>query len=106
MISRQKERFGGAFIATIGVILTFVSWHSAIYEGSFSIKAGFGGPAFAILGIALLLFPGYQSERIARGEDISQLSGAQLLTPRWWGVLAVALGSGILNSAVLKFWHF
>lgn len=106
MISRQKERFGGAFIATIGAVLTFVSWHSAIYEGSFSIKAGFGGPAFAILGIALLLFPGYQSERIARGEDISQLSGAQLLTPRWWGVLAVSLGSGLINLAVLKFWRF
>ena len=106
MVSRQKERFGGAFIATMGAILTYLSWHSAISEGSFSLKAGFGGPAFAIIGIALLLFPGYQSERIARGEDISQLSGAQLLTPRWWGVLAVALGSGLINLAVLKFWRF
>ena len=106
MVSRQKERFGGAFIATMGAILTYLSWHSAISEGSFSLKAGFGGPAFAIIGIALLLFPGYQSERIARGEDISQLTGAQLLTPRWWGVLAVALGSGLINLAVLKFWRF
>ena len=76
---RQKERFGGAFIATMGAILTFVSWHSAIYEGSFSIEAGFGGPAFTIIGLALILFPGYRSERIARGEDISQLTGAQLM---------------------------
>lgn len=106
MILRQKERFGGAFIATIGTILTFLSWHSAIYEGSFSIKAGFGGPAFTIIGLALILFPGYQSERIARGEDISQLSGAQLMTPRWWGVLAISIGSGLLNIGVLKFWHF
>ncbi len=106
MISRQKERFGGAFIATIGAILTYWSWHSAISVGSFSLKAGFAGPAFAILGLALILFPGYQSERIARGEDISQLSGAQLLTPRWWGVLAVSLGSGALNLAILKFGHF
>jgi hypothetical protein len=106
MVSRQKERFGGAFIATIGAVLTYWSWYSAISAGSFSLKAGFGGPAFAILGVALLLFPGYKSERVARGEDISQLSGAQLLTPRWWGVLAVSLGGGVLNLAVLKFWHF
>jgi hypothetical protein len=106
MVSRQKERFGGAFIATMGIILTYWSWHSAISVGSFSLKAGFAGPAFAILGIALLLFPGYQSERIARGEDISKLTGAQLLTPRWWGVLAVSLGSGLINLAVLKFWRF
>ena len=105
MVLRQKERFGGVFIGTIGTILTFFSWHSAINDGSFSIKAGFCGPAFAMIGMALILFPGYQSERIARGEDISQLSGARLLTPRWWGVLAISMGSGLVNVGMLKFWH-
>ena len=40
-------------------------------------------PAVFVLGVALILFPGYKEERIARGEDISGLQGWQLITPRW-----------------------
>jgi hypothetical protein len=105
MVSRQKERFGGLFIATIGAILTIWNWHVAISAGHFYAKAAMIGPAVTIIGLALVLFPGYKTERIERGEDISQLTGIQLLTPRWWGVLAIALGSGFINLAALKGWQ-
>jgi hypothetical protein len=105
MVSRQKERFGGLFIATMGAILTIWTWYSAIYEGHFYLKAAMLGPVFTIIGLALILFPGYRTERIERGEDISQLNGYALITPRWWGIMAISLGSGFINLAVLKGWQ-
>jgi hypothetical protein len=106
MVSRQQERFGGIFIATMGAILTVWNWQSALSDGRFYVKAAMLGPAFAVIGLGLVLFPGYKTERIERGEDISQLTGAALITPRWWGILAISLGSGFLNLAMLKGWQF
>jgi hypothetical protein len=106
MVSRQQERFGGVFIATIGAILTYWSWQSALSDGRFYIKAAMLGPAFTIIGLGLVLFPGYKTERIERGEDIDRLTGAALITPRWWGILALSIGSGLVNLGMLKGWHF
>ena len=103
---RKKEQFGGLLMATIGAMLTIWNWHVAISEGHFYVKAAMIGPAFTTLGLALVLFPGYMTERVERGEDISQLIGLQLLTPRWWGILAISIGSGFINLAVLKGWQF
>jgi hypothetical protein len=105
MVSRKMERFGGLFIATVSAILTIWTWHSAIYENYFYLKAALIGPAFTIIGVALILFPGYRTERMERGEDLSQLSGSALITPRWWAILATSLGSGFLNLAALKGWQ-
>ena len=103
---RKKEQFGGLLMATIGAMLTIWNWHVAISEGHFYVNAAMIGPAFTTLGLALALFPGYMTERVERGEDISQLIGLQLLTPRWWGILAISIGSGFINLAVLKGWQF
>ena len=103
---RKKEQFGGLLMATIGATLTIWNWHVAISEGHFYVKAAMIGPAFTTLGLALVMFPGYMTERVERGEDISQLIGLQLLTPRWWGILAISIGSGFINLAVLKGWQF
>jgi hypothetical protein len=105
MGSRQKERFGGLFIAMIGAILTIWTWRSALSEGHFQIRAAMIGPTFATIGIGLVLFPGYRTERIERGEDISLLSGAALITARWWGILSISIGSGLINLGALKGWQ-
>jgi hypothetical protein len=105
MVSRQMERFGGLFIGTIGTLLTVWTWHSAIYAGVFYLKLAMLGPAFTVMGLGLILFPGYRTERIQRGEEIGQLSGVRLITPRWWGILAISIGSGFINLAVLKGWQ-
>jgi hypothetical protein len=67
------------------------------------VKASMLMPAFTVLGLGLVIFPGYKEERIARGEDISGLSGIQLLTLRWWAILVLCLFAGISNFALLKF---
>jgi hypothetical protein len=105
MVSRRTERLGGLFIATLGSLLTIWNWHLALSEGHFYPKVALIGPAFTVMGLGLILFPGYRTERLARGEDISQLSGVALLTPRWWGILAISLGSGLVNLGALKGWQ-
>jgi hypothetical protein len=104
MVSRQKERFGGLFIATMGILLTVWTWQSALSKGNFTSLGAVGGPIFAVMGLGMMVFPSYQRERIERGEDISQLSGYALITPRWWGILAIGSGLGLINYAVLKGW--
>jgi hypothetical protein len=105
MVSRRNERLGGLFMAAIGVMLTIWTWRSALDRERYSLMAAIGAPAFTIIGIALILVPGYRTERLQRGEDLDLLSSWALITARWWGILAIALGSGFINLAILKDWH-
>ena len=101
-ILRWKQRLAGFLIAAMGGGGIVWIWHTALSEGYFYFKASVLMPAFLILGLALVAIPGYKEERIGRGEDISGLSGLELLTPRWWAVLAVALAAGFGNFLLLK----
>jgi hypothetical protein len=105
MVSRRNERLGGLFIATIGAFMTIWTWQAASERAQYSLMAAIGAPAFTIIGIALLFVPGYRTERLERGEDLDLLSGWALITARWWGILAIALGSGFINLAILKDWQ-
>lgn len=102
MTSRLKQRLGGVLIALLGACGTAHVWYTAFHEGLFFEKASGMFPAFFVLGGALILFPGYREERIARGEDISGMQGWKLLTLRWRIVLIVALGVGIGNYILLS----
>lgn len=97
MPTRTQERIGGAFIAAAGAFVSVLVWQSAT-RGEAVVKMGFAAPGFVVIGLALLLIPGYRSERLARGEDVSQLEGLALLTPRWKVVLGCAV------AAVLVFY--
>ncbi len=83
MIPRWKQQLGGVLIALLGGGFTAWSWYTALNEGYFYRKASMLFPAFFILGVGLIIFPGYKEERIARGEDISEMKGWELITPRW-----------------------
>ena len=102
-VPRWKQRLGGALIAAIGGGGTWWVWHVARSEGEVYQKASVLLPAFLVLGLAMIAVPGYKEERLARGEDISGLSGTQLLTPRWWVVLVVALAAGFGDLLLLRF---
>ncbi|WP_232423483.1 hypothetical protein [Leptospira weilii] len=54
----------------------------------------------------MILFTDPKSERIARGEDISQLNGYRFITPRWWTILAIAFLAAFVNDALLSGWNF
>lgn len=82
MIPRNVERIGGLIIAVLGGWLTWFAWQAAHQQKSF-LSVGATGPAFALLGLALVCIPGYKSERVMRGESLDDKEGWELLTPRW-----------------------
>jgi hypothetical protein len=97
------RRLAGSFIALVSLFGTWTSWSQAVEHGRVLRAASMAAPAFAVIGIALVLFPGYREERIARGEDISQLQGYALITPRWWAVVALAVAAGVAWGAFLGY---
>lgn len=101
-IPRWKQQLGGALIAVSSAGFTWWQWHTALNEGHYFKMASMAFPAFCVFGLGLIVFPGYKEERIARGEDIANLSGVDLLTPRWWVILVVGLLAGFGNYALLS----
>lgn len=99
---RWKQQVGGLFIALLGAGFTGWTWYTAFYEGYFNRKASMIFPAFFVLGLGMIVFPGYREERIARGEDISRMKGLELITPRWWVLLMVAFVAAGLNYLLLS----
>ena len=103
MSQRGRERIGGIVILVLSIAVTLLAWEQADRTGRFTVGAAVVGPAFAVVGVALLLIPSYRLERLARGEDLSNLSGSKLITPRWWTVLVVALVAGAVDYVLLKY---
>ena len=101
-VPRWKQQLGGALLMLLGAGFWTWTWYTAFNEGYYYRKASFLFPAVLVVGAGLLAFPGYKEERVARGEDISSLSGLQLLTPTWWAILAVALIVGCGNYLILS----
>lgn len=101
-ISRGRQRAGGLGLLLLGLAMTGWEWKTALGEGYYYPKAAVLFPGFAVLGLGLLLFPGYREERLARGETLEGLEGARLLTARWWGVLGVALAVGFAHGWLLS----
>jgi hypothetical protein len=101
MDSRRKQQVGGCGIALVAACLSGWNWYTVVTRGYFYRRASLFFPAVFILGVALVLFPGYREERLARGEDISNLHGWRLITARWWAILAVALAAAAANTVLL-----
>lgn len=101
MVPRSSQQLGGAIIALTASWLSIWIWHQPVTNHPFYLKGAVLFPAFAVIGAALILFPGYREERIARGEEISSLHGWRLITLRWWAVLVVAILVGIGHLILL-----
>ncbi|HET7233017.1 MAG TPA: hypothetical protein VFJ16_23610 [Longimicrobium sp.] len=101
-VPRGRQRLGGVFIALLSAGFVAWTWYTALTRGYYYRKAAWIFPAFLVIGLALVAIPGYREERIARGEDVSRLEGAQVITPRWWAVLAIAIAASIANAVLLK----
>ena len=100
-VARWKQRTAGALIFAGCSGFTAWSWYTFLTKGYCYEKAMVLFPAFAVIGLALVIFPGYREERAARGEDISCMTGLSLITTRWWVILAAAFASGLGNYALM-----
>jgi ABC-type Fe3+-siderophore transport system permease subunit len=103
MRPRWKQRLAGMLIGLLGAAGTWWVWNTALSEGTLYDKASMIFPASSVVGLGLILFPGYREERLARGEDISRTQGWRLLTPRWWAIVVVAVLAGVSNYVLLLF---
>ncbi len=98
---RWKQRLAGMLMALLGAAGTWWVWRTAFSEGYYSEKAAMIFPAIAVVGLGLILLPGYREERLARGEDISRIQGRRLITARWWAILVMAVCAGVANYLLL-----
>ena len=89
-VSRPVQQLGGLFIAAMGVFLTWQVWQVA-HTGKYFMSVGAAGPAFCVMGLALIAFPDSRTERRARGESLVGLEGWALLTPRWRVVSVIGI---------------
>ena len=99
---RWKQQLGGLFIAALSGLFVARTWQVARTDGQFNVWSSFALPAFCVIGIGIILFPSHRDERLARGEDITGLEGAQLITPRWWAVLLLGFAAGFVNHYLLS----
>jgi hypothetical protein len=102
-ISRFKQSIGGVTLFFLGLGLTIMNWSFWFNDGSFYPKAALAGPAFAILGLALVAMPGYREERLAKGQNLADYPKYKIITPRWWAVLVTGLVLGGINCAAMTF---
>lgn len=101
-MTRTTERLGGFALALVGAGLVALIWRQVTADGTFSLAGAMTGPAFGVVGLALLAVPGYRSERLARGESPDAFEGLDVLTPRWKAILALAVAAGVLHLLLLR----
>ena len=99
--SRLFQGIAGAFVFAVGVGVLWLDWLGAVRYATFSPGGAFLGSLMAAAGFGLMAFGGYREERIARGERVEGLEEKQLVTPRWWGVLAGGLVFGAVYAVAL-----
>lgn len=101
--TRRGQQIGGLVMFGVCLAATIWVWWTAFFQGYFYVYASLIFPAFAVVVLGLILFPDYKTERIARGEDVSEVEGIKLLTARWWAILVIALVCSFANFVFLKF---
>lgn len=105
MNQRKKDILGGFIILLLSGGLYFWNWYLLFNESRYYPKAMMIGAAMMFAGLGLIIFGGYRTERISKGEDISRLSGLKLLTPKWWCILIVSLLFAFANWIYVE-WFF
>jgi hypothetical protein len=101
-MDRKRSQIGGAMITVFSLGMTAYIWNTALTEGSFMLKGSIFFPLGAVVGVGSIFLPPPQEERLARGEDITQLNNWQIITPHWWAVLIVGVLAGFANYYMLS----
>jgi hypothetical protein len=102
LVPRWKQQLGGLCIAILGAGWTAWSWHTALNEGYYYRRASVVFPMFCVMGLGIVIFPGCKQERVDRGENISGMKGWELITARWWAIVAMAIVAGFGNYFLLS----
>lgn len=104
-LPRWAQTLAGALNAVCGLFLCWLAWYLLVHDELYAPGVAFLGAAQTVLGLALMALPTYRNERLDRGESLEGRGGWRLLTPRWWGVLVVALAAGAAYAVALRPWR-
>lgn len=105
MSHRLKDFIGGIILLVISAGLYFYNWHLITSRSEYYPKAMLFAAMMLIVGLGLMIFGGYRTERLRKGEDLDHLSGLQLLTPKWWVILIAAILFGLSNWVYIEFFY-
>ncbi|HEU0298805.1 MAG TPA: hypothetical protein VFR37_05105 [Longimicrobium sp.] len=99
------QTVAGALNAVCGLFLCWLAWYLVVHDQLYGPGLAFFGAAQLVFGLGLTAFRTYRNERLDRGESLEGREGWRLLTPRWWGVLVMALAAGAAYAAALWRWR-
>ena len=103
MTKRAKQTLLAIAVMLVSGIGIALTWYTVLTAGYFYTVFSIIMPAFFVVGFALLIFPGYKEERMARGEDIAGRRGWRLITPRWWVIAGIAVAAGVAHYFLVQF---
>lgn len=106
MNSNTQQRIIGAVLLLLSAAAMGWLWYQVVKQAQYYSTLAAVVPIFLVIGLGLLIFGGYREERLGRGENISKLSSVQMITPRWWVVLALSIVAGLANFYFLSIYPF
>jgi hypothetical protein len=86
----------GLALAVLGAVFTAGMWHTALTEHYYYRKASAIFPAFAILGLGLLVFP-IDVEELRERYGVEKLERFEHYPLAWKVLMFVAIAAGIAN---------
>jgi hypothetical protein len=92
---------GGFVMMLLSGGLTAWNWYQALHEGYFYPKASAAGPAFFVLGLAMLFFRSDQIQQVPYSPADEGYVGKKRLTPLGWLIVAVGLAAGLCNCLLM-----
>ena len=102
MRNRLPQKMVGLVALVLGLAAAAAAWGAPL-GGDPRIRLIVAAcAALVVLGGAMLILPGPREERLARFEDLWDMSSFQMITARWWVVIALALAVGGGNYAVVS----
>ncbi len=101
MDQKLKQRLVGVFLIVVGTGYTVYEWRNALTSGTYHPKVAFLFPVFAMLGLAVLLFPVTKEDMLAkygveRPSSLRHYSGGQKI------LFLLAIAAGALNWALMS----
>ena len=97
MTNRLPQQMIGLALLFLGLAAAAAAWIGPL-GGDPRIRQVIAAcSALAVLGGGLLILPSPRQERLGRFEDLWDMSALQMITARWWVVIAVALLVGGAN---------
>jgi hypothetical protein len=112
--SKLGQRLVGLLILLVAGGFTAWIWHTALTEGTYYRKAAALFPAFAVIGLGMLLFPtdvdrlreviglGLWLSRLRAERGVEKVMSLNQIPPVWWGVLVAAVAAGLGNWYALS----